>query len=105
MPPLRRRKHRVGIALGSNLGDRDAALREALERLLEIVEIEAVSSFYETEPVGVVDQPLFLNAVCLGTTDCSPYELLTACKAIEAALGSSSHRCGCHVLRRSVSGR
>jgi dihydropteroate synthase/2-amino-4-hydroxy-6-hydroxymethyldihydropteridine diphosphokinase len=87
MPPLRRRKHRVGIALGSNLGDRDAALREALERLLEIVEIEAVSSFYETEPVGVVDQPLFLNAVCLGTTDCSPYELLTACKAIEAAMG------------------
>lgn len=87
MPPLRRRKHCVGIALGSNMGDRDAALREALQRLLAHVEIEAVSSFYETEPVGYVDQPLFLNAVCIGTTDRSPRELLEACKAIEVALG------------------
>lgn len=87
MPPLRRRKHRVGIALGSNLGNREAALREAIQRLLEWVEIEAVSSFYETEPVGYVDQPLFLNAVCIGTTDLPPHQLLAACKAIEAALG------------------
>ncbi len=77
----------MGIALGSNLGDRDKALREALERLLEWVEIEAVSSFYETEPVGYVDQPLFLNAVCIGTTDCSPHQLLAVCKGIEAAMG------------------
>ncbi|HXF70012.1 MAG TPA: dihydropteroate synthase [Thermoflexus sp.] len=87
MPPLRRLKHRVGIALGSNLGDRDGALREALRRLLEWVEIEAVSSFYETEPVGYVDQPRFLNAVCIGTTDHSPHQLLAACKAIETAMG------------------
>jgi len=87
MPPLRRLKHRVGVALGSNMGDRDAALREALQRLLEWVEIEAVSSFYETEPVGYVDQPMFLNAVCIGTTDLSPLQLLPACKGSEAAMG------------------
>lgn len=87
MPPLRRLKHRVGIALGSNLGDRDAALREALQRLLEWVEIEAVSSFYETEPVGYTDQPWFLNAVCIGTTDLSPRALLDVCKAIETGMG------------------
>lgn len=77
----------MGIALGSNLGDRDEALREALERLLPVVEIEGVSSFYETDPVGYTDQPPFLNAVCIGTTDASPQELLARCKAIEQAMG------------------
>ncbi len=87
MPPLRRRKHFVGIALGSNLGNRDAYLRQALEGLLDWVEIEAVSSFYETEPVGYLDQPRFLNAVCLGTTDLAPDDLLHRMKALEERMG------------------
>ncbi len=87
MPPLRPRTHRVGIALGSNLGDREAMLRQALEGLLPLVEIEAVSSFYETEPVGFTEQPRFLNAVCLGTTDLDPRTLLDRMRDLEARLG------------------
>ncbi|MDQ3759821.1 MAG: 2-amino-4-hydroxy-6-hydroxymethyldihydropteridine diphosphokinase [Actinomycetota bacterium] len=52
------------------------------------VQVEAVSSFYETEPVGeVLDQPDFLNAAARITTTLEPLELLGACKAVEAELG------------------
>ena len=52
------------IGLGSNLGDRDATLREALARLGEEegISVRAVSTFRETDPVGKVDQPRFVNA-------------------------------------------
>ena len=51
------------IALGANLGDREDNLMEALERLHEVpgIMVERVSNLYETEPVGYVDQPMFLN--------------------------------------------
>ena len=53
------------IGLGSNLGDREASLRQALEHLAQAPETSVVraSSLYDTEPVGVEDQPHFLNAV------------------------------------------
>ena len=51
------------IALGSNLGDRDGTLRSAIAALRQLGSVEAVSSFYETAPVGMIEQPDFLNAV------------------------------------------
>ena len=81
---------RVGyLGLGSNVGDRQAHLRAAVAALREHgVEVEAVSSLYETEPVGeVLDQPDFLNAAVRIRTDLEPEELLDLCKAIEIEQG------------------
>jgi 2-amino-4-hydroxy-6-hydroxymethyldihydropteridine diphosphokinase len=77
----------VFIALGSNLGDREALLREAVRRLWELMEIGAVSPVYETEPVGYRAQGPFLNAVVAGTTALAPRELLARLQAIERDLG------------------
>jgi 2-amino-4-hydroxy-6-hydroxymethyldihydropteridine diphosphokinase len=81
---------RVGyLGLGSNLGDRWEHLRAAVAALHEHgVEVEAVSSAYETEPVGeVIDQPDFLNAAVRIRTELEPEALLDLCKAIEAEQG------------------
>lgn len=75
------------IALGSNLGDRLASLRAAVAGLADVGTVVAVSSVYETDPVGVVDQPAFLNAVLRLRTSLPPHELLAVLLAIEAALG------------------
>ncbi len=81
---------RVGyLGLGSNVGDRTGHLRAAIELLGEHgVEVEAVSSAYETEPVGeVLDQPDFLNAAIRIRTELEPEALLEVCKAIEVERG------------------
>jgi 2-amino-4-hydroxy-6-hydroxymethyldihydropteridine diphosphokinase len=77
------------LGLGSNVGDRESHLRAAIELLGEReVEVEAVSSTYETEPVGeVLDQPDFLNAAIRIRTELEPEALLDACKEVEAARG------------------
>jgi 2-amino-4-hydroxy-6-hydroxymethyldihydropteridine diphosphokinase len=77
------------IGLGSNVGDREGNLSRAIELLGEHgIEVEAVSSLYETEPVGeIVDQPDFLNLAVRVRTGLEPAELLGACKAIEVELG------------------
>lgn len=77
------------LGLGSNVGDREAHLRAAIAALETAgVEVEAVSSAYETEPVGeVIDQPDFLNAAVRIRTDLEPQALLDLCKEIEAARG------------------
>ena len=77
------------LGLGSNVGDREAHLRAAIELLRQHgVEVEAVSSLYETEPVGeILDQPDFLNAVARIRTDLEPEQLLDLCKAIELEQG------------------
>ena len=77
------------LGLGSNVGDRAGHLRAAVAMLGERgVEVEAVSSAYETEPVGeVLDQPDFLNAAIRIRTELEPEELLDLCKAIEAERG------------------
>ncbi len=77
------------IGLGSNVGDREAHLRRAIEDLRgHGVEVEAVSSLYETEPVGEIpDQPDFLNAAVRVRTDLEPEQLLDLCKVIEAEHG------------------
>ena len=81
---------RVGyLGLGSNVGERESHLRSALRALGEHgVEVDAVSSAYETEPVGeVLEQPDFLNAAARIRTDLDPDELLDLCKAIEVEEG------------------
>jgi len=77
------------LGLGSNVGDRQAHLRAAIELLGERgVEVEAVSSTYETEPVGeVLDQPDFLNAAIRIRTELEPEALLDLCKEVEAERG------------------
>ncbi len=81
---------RVGyLGLGSNIGDRAAHLRAAIEMLGERgVEVEAISSGYETEPVGeVLDQPDFLNAAIRIRTELEPEALLDVCKQVEVERG------------------
>ena len=79
--------HSIYLALGSNMGDRRGNLAAALQRLREVVEISAISSIYETEPVGYLDQPRFFNIVCYGKTALSAHELLKYAKDIEVAIG------------------
>jgi 2-amino-4-hydroxy-6-hydroxymethyldihydropteridine diphosphokinase len=77
------------LGLGSNVGDRAEHLRAAIRLLGEHgVDVEAVSSTYETEPVGeITDQPDFLNAAVRISTELEPQDLLTVCKAIEVEEG------------------
>src|SRR5690606_41459066 len=77
----------VYLGLGTNLGDREANLRAALRRLREVVRIEAVSSVYESEPVGYRAQPDFWNLVVRAGTRLEPLALLEALRGLERALG------------------
>jgi 2-amino-4-hydroxy-6-hydroxymethyldihydropteridine diphosphokinase len=80
---------RVYIGLGANLGDREATIRQALA-LLEAhgdVELEAVSSLRETDPVGYEDQPRFLNGAAALWTELSPRALLELLQDVERRLG------------------
>jgi 2-amino-4-hydroxy-6-hydroxymethyldihydropteridine diphosphokinase len=77
----------VYLSLGSNLGDRSANLRAAIERLGEAGVVKAVSGFYETEPVELRDQPWFLNCVVALETSDSPEALLQRALAIEQEMG------------------
>lgn len=75
------------LSLGSNLGDRAANLREAILRLDVAGPARAVSAFYETQPVEVLDQPWFLNCVLAIETEKPPRELLNLALSIEKAMG------------------
>lgn len=77
----------VYIGLGSNLGDRQANLAEAIHQLGKKVRIERVSSCYETEPAYVEDQPRFVNGVVKGRTMLSPEDLLRFTKYVEQSMG------------------
>lgn len=75
------------LGLGSNIGDRRANICRALEFLAEAVQVESVSTFYETEPWGYKEQPMFLNIACQIKTRLSARDLLTLAKGIEKRLG------------------
>ena len=78
----------VAIGMGSNLGSRVARLREAARRLTEATLVEArFSRIYETVPAYGVDQPLYLNACCVGRTRHDPEDLLHILKDIEVRAG------------------
>jgi 2-amino-4-hydroxy-6-hydroxymethyldihydropteridine diphosphokinase len=80
-------RHVVYLALGSNLGDRQANLVEAIRRLRAEVQVERVSAVYETEPAYVTTQGRFLNLVLRGRTGREPAELLACLKRIERRMG------------------
>ena len=75
------------LSLGSNLGDREANLREAISQLKEAGSVHAVSAMYETQPVDLPDQPWFLNCVAELETSKTPGELLKFALSIEAGMG------------------
>lgn len=77
------------IALGANLGNREQTLIEAIQMLEEYADISVIrcSGFYETAPVGYVDQPSFLNMAVKVYTTQSPHELLSTLLHIENQLG------------------
>jgi 2-amino-4-hydroxy-6-hydroxymethyldihydropteridine diphosphokinase len=74
---------RTYLSLGSNVGDREANLRAAIERLPAL----RISRVYETEPVDFTDQPWFLNLVVEMETDLSPLDVLATTSRIEEELG------------------
>jgi 2-amino-4-hydroxy-6-hydroxymethyldihydropteridine diphosphokinase len=81
----------AAIALGSNLdsslGDRQANLEEAVRLIRPLGEVRAVSSFYDTEPVGFLEQPRFLNGALLLETELEPVTLLRELLTVERAMG------------------
>ena len=85
--------HTIFLSLGANRGDRQKNLEQALHHLAKVIAIQAVSSLYETEPVGEggrplpYDQPLFLNLACQGKTNLEPNTVLSIAKEIEASMG------------------
>ena len=92
---------RIYLSLGSNLGDREANLRAALQGIagLEDTSIEALSHCYETEPVGTIEQPDFLNMAVEICTELSPTELLNATQEIERHIGRTrNHHWGPRIV-------
>ena len=82
----------VYLGLGSNLGNRQGNLGKALDLLAQRLRVEKISSVYETEPVGNINQPRFLNLVCQAYTRLAPTELLTLAKGIESKLGRTFNK-------------
>ena len=80
---------KVYIGLGTNVGDREHFLREAIRHLGEVENftIKRTSRFFETEPVGMTDKGLFLNGVLEGETTLSPHDLLLELKILEKKVG------------------
>lgn len=79
----------IYLSLGSNLGDREKNLRDAIAALPGArASVTRVSSLYETEPVDYADQPWFLNCVVAAETQSPPLELLHSLRAIESRLGT-----------------
>ena len=76
------------LSLGSNLGDREANLREAIAHLSELGSVTNISALYETEPVEVAGhQPWFLNCAAAVESELAPLELLKRLLAIEQSMG------------------
>ena len=78
---------RAVLSLGSNLGNSAEILSSAAEALNEASEVIALSSFYQTRPVGGPPQPDFMNAIIIIETNLEPEELLLVAQAIEGAHG------------------
>ncbi len=78
---------RAFFSLGSNVGDREANLTQAFSRLERLMGRLCISGIYQSAPLYVTDQPVFLNAAAAGDWDGTPFELLEAVHGIEGALG------------------
>jgi len=77
----------IYLGLGSNMGDRLAHLEKAVDLLSQRLRMGTTSAVYETDPIGNVDQPRFLNMVCQAFTRLAPEGLLALAKGIESKLG------------------
>lgn len=77
----------VYLSLGSNLDDRAANLRTAISKLAGLGAVKAVSAFYETEPIGLMSQPWFLNCVAKLDTEKMPRQLISAILNLEQEMG------------------
>jgi len=77
------------IGFGSNLGDRKGTILRALEMLSGArgIQVKSVSTFLETDPIGLKDQPKYLNCIAEISTTLDPVELQASCEAIEERLG------------------
>jgi 2-amino-4-hydroxy-6-hydroxymethyldihydropteridine diphosphokinase len=86
---LVRVEHKAYVGLGANLGDREATFRRAVELLAATagIEVVAVSTLRETDPVGYADQPRFLNGAGALVTGLAPRALLDRLLAVERELG------------------
>lgn len=82
-------KNQAYISLGTNIGDREGFLQKAIREIEQHVDIkvEQISSIYETDPVGYLDQDAFLNLVIKISTNLTPLELLEVTQNIEQNLG------------------
>ena len=80
--------HKVYLGLGSNLGDREGNIAEAVKLLGRVSSGVVVSSLYQTAPQGFTSQPPFVNAACRIWTGLDPVELLEHLKGIQARVGS-----------------
>ncbi len=82
-------KSYVLLSLGANLGDKREIIKNAAAFIADsgVLDGARLSSFYETEPVGFLDQPSFVNAALSGYTDLQPRALLAFCKSVEYLLG------------------
>src|SRR5206468_2681700 len=88
-PGAGREMKRIYVGIGSNLGEREANIRQAVDQLAELPQTRLVrlSSLYDSDPVGLLDQPPFLNAVAMLESDLSPRQLLWNLNLIEHRLG------------------
>lgn len=77
----------VGVALGSNMGNRLVNLQSAIDELVKVIKDIEVSGVYESAPMYMTDQPEFLNAAVVGFTALGPIALLRELKRIEAKVG------------------
>jgi len=85
----------VYLSLGSNVGDRDRNLREAIRALAGVGRVKAVSSFYETEPVDFVDQAWFLNCAVAMESLLRPEQMMAELLRLERKMGRERiHRKG-----------
>jgi 2-amino-4-hydroxy-6-hydroxymethyldihydropteridine diphosphokinase len=78
--------HDIAFSIGANLGNRRSALLHAYMRLKDVIPDLLCSPIYETEPVGYVDQPAFLNCACKGTTSLPVNEIHSLIHTIHAEL-------------------
>jgi 2-amino-4-hydroxy-6-hydroxymethyldihydropteridine diphosphokinase len=79
----------VYLSLGSNVGDREKNLREAVRRLGSVGRVQAISSAYETEPVEFTDQPWFLNCAVVFESSSTPAQLMPQLLEIRTGHGSA----------------
>lgn len=96
--------HEAYLSLGANLGDREFTLRGAIKELgkLQHTDVAAVSSFYETSPVGVDSEHWFLNCVVRLRTNLPPPVLLEVCRRIEREFGRERNGGGGQMCDRTL---